>query len=506
MSARPLAFVAALAAVLGCGDDIPDVGADTSTGLPDGTSSTASGGGPSSAVGTDEGPSADNGPDDGPDSGDTGFEPPEVVCGNGFIERGEQCDDGNRDDGDACNNACQVPCGLEISTITLPPTDDSVISADFVAASPDGGTVVAGLLRVITTDQRGNQDIEPDVAQVMHFDAAGRQSWTVTVDNPEGDLNANGVVVDTAGDVFVAATGDDPDGADGIVVVKLAGDTGEEVWRHTYAGEVVGADDLATGIALTAEGDVVVAGQVRVGEGDDDIWVRRLAAGDGTEQWTASYSGTGTAMFSTDDGGPVAVDTDGRVWVFGIEYVDFETQAPVVLRIAADGSEVEVMARPALSGSQQAYFIVDLATGDDNAVYAVYGRNLITVSEFRITRYDGGGTEIWTLTDEAFEVGIGSNWQPVGIAPQGEKLVVAGQLSNDVTIDDASWSEVWVARLLADGVTRCQAQYRGQAPGLLPPSIFAADVAVNADAEGLVSGVQSIEGDFSLWLGRFRSE
>ena len=34
------------------------------------------------------------------------------LCGNGFLERGEACDDGNRDDADACRNSCQrARCG-----------------------------------------------------------------------------------------------------------------------------------------------------------------------------------------------------------------------------------------------------------------------------------------------------------------------------------------------------------------------------------------------------------
>jgi cysteine-rich repeat protein len=38
---------------------------------------------------------------------------PEVrgaVCGNGVVEEGEACDDGNDLDDDACNNRCTSPC------------------------------------------------------------------------------------------------------------------------------------------------------------------------------------------------------------------------------------------------------------------------------------------------------------------------------------------------------------------------------------------------------------
>ena len=36
----------------------------------------------------------------------------ESLCGNSLLERGEECDDGNVDEGDACTPACRLPsCG-----------------------------------------------------------------------------------------------------------------------------------------------------------------------------------------------------------------------------------------------------------------------------------------------------------------------------------------------------------------------------------------------------------
>ncbi len=38
-------------------------------------------------------------------------DPPKAVCGNGRIEVGETCDDGNTKDGDSCPSNCRIePC------------------------------------------------------------------------------------------------------------------------------------------------------------------------------------------------------------------------------------------------------------------------------------------------------------------------------------------------------------------------------------------------------------
>lgn len=496
-------------AAVGCGDDVPDFTADgTSGALPPGqvdSTGAVDADGPDAGDDTPTGNEPTSGVD--PTTGDTGFEPPEPACGNGFIEDDEQCDDGNRDDADGCNNACQVPCGLDFATLALPPTDESVVTADHVVATADGGAVLVGLLREITTDQRGNEQIEPDVAQAMHFDAAGRVVWTTNVDNPDGGLSPEAVAVDGDGNIVIAATGDDPDGTDGIFVVKLAVADGEELWRHTFAGDIADEDDAATGVAVTAQGDVVVSGQARVGEGDNDVWVRRLAAADGTEVWTSTYSGAGTGMFSTDDGGPVTVDADGQVWVLGLEYVDFETRPPVLLRFAADGGPAELVQQQSLPGTEQQYDTVDIVAADGGGVFVAYLRVLGSGLQHVVARHAADGTQTWLRSGEDFETDAGSDWDVAGIAVLDGELLVAGSLTNDVTIPDAEWSEVWVARVADDSTTRCQAIYRGQADGLLPPSIDAAAAAAGSvDSIGLVSGLQFLDGDTSLWLGRFRPE
>ena len=66
---------------------------------------------------------------------------PPAVCGNGDLESGEQCDDGNTDDGDGCSSACRVElAGLCTGVPTTPGTS---IGAVRVASGLDKPLYVA---------------------------------------------------------------------------------------------------------------------------------------------------------------------------------------------------------------------------------------------------------------------------------------------------------------------------------------------------------------------------
>jgi cysteine-rich repeat protein len=83
------------------------------------------GGGCHATTGSGSGGSGTGGATTGPtssaiSSSSTG--PAQPVCGNGVIEMGEQCDDGNTNDGDGCSSHCQVECmglGLYLDPMTF---------------------------------------------------------------------------------------------------------------------------------------------------------------------------------------------------------------------------------------------------------------------------------------------------------------------------------------------------------------------------------------------------
>jgi cysteine-rich repeat protein len=63
-----------------------------------------------------------------------------TVCGNGILERGEECDDGNTTDGDSCTHACKNPvCGDKIVSAGEECDDGNIDNTDACTRVCSGG-------------------------------------------------------------------------------------------------------------------------------------------------------------------------------------------------------------------------------------------------------------------------------------------------------------------------------------------------------------------------------
>lgn len=484
------------------------LGSSSSTGE---ATSPAGSTGSSTTVGVDEGTSTAATPStstsDGPE--ETGFDPPLPACGNGYVENDEECDDANAVDDDACSNACEVPCGLQWSTLTLGPTLQSEIEGLFVARDSADQIVVAGRLREITVEMDGTVIEGEDTVLVQSYDPAGGMVWERILANPAGDATPAGVAMDAAGDVYVAATLDAAPAGTALEVHKLAAADGGSVWVHAFDGPVAEGEERATGIAVGPDGRPVVAGQVRVGAGDDDVWLRKLDAASGDEVWTETFSGAGAGGFSTDDGGPVAIAADGSIHVLARIYESFDVQRAMLLRYGPDGGLPQWTYQPVIAGSEQSFTLGPLTVGADGLpVMAVLRGGGVSV-DFWIYKLDADGEELWSRQRTDFEIrGLGTDWVVEGLASGGDELLVQGRYLDDQELPGSAWWEIWLARLSADGSPRCQVQQQAEYEGLLPPSLLgyavAGAVAGSRDGSAVVTGEQVSEDEAALWLGSFR--
>ena len=152
--------------------------------------------------------------------------------------------------------------------------------------------------------------------------------------------------------------------------------------------DIGGGNDEAAGVAIDADGRIVVAGTV-VGAGSNFVLTRRNA--DGSPD--LSFSGDGEALFNfggVDTARGVAVDGNGRIVVVGTTDTGATLDDFVVLRLSADGT-------PDASFSTDGRVVIDLG-GDNEAAGVAIDRNgrvvvagrTSVLNDFAVARLIGG--------------------------------------------------------------------------------------------------------------------
>ncbi|PRP95539.1 hypothetical protein ENSA5_38220 [Enhygromyxa salina] len=472
-----LPFALGLSALILTGCPAADDTAETA----DPETSTGDGDGDTGDTGDTEEGDGDGDPGDG--DGDTGS------CGDGELDDGEECDDGNNDDGDGCSSTCQVSeCGLAWAVSMDVPS--STAGAFEVAMGDDGSIFAAGVAVNADND-----------AWAAKWNADGTLAWQQSYDSGNGNDAATGIALGAGGEIYLAGwmegAGDD------LWYAQIDPSSGAEIWAVTVAGDlmIMDGDDLGTGIAVDPSGDLIVAGRLRVGDGDDDIWVRKASAADGAEIWTSTWTGVGDGMFSTDRAGPVTVADDGTIWVAAREHVDFNTQEATALKFDGDGNFVS-MIQPQAGGDHQ-HDVIDIVA-DGGSVYFAMQKNDFPYRGW-LYKFGSDGSEEWVKTEEDWIIG-GEDWAVRGIGIDGAGHVgVGGVFSNEDPDEGIDWGEAWVARLDGAGEFVCRSSHMIDDGMLIPPSLSVDAAGFNASGFGVVGIETAGQGNATkLWTGFFK--
>lgn len=202
--------------------------------------------------------------------------------------------------------------------------------ANAVAATPDGGWLVAGSytsnaqLGTVELKSRGGTD-----AFLLKLDAAGDLEWVKSFGgryndriklvgaDGQGNIYIHGEfrdVADWGGDKQLTAAG----GADYDIVLAKYDLNGDHKWSKRFGGQF---DEVATGIAVDPAGNVTISGgfrkQISFGDGDhpslgeDDIYVARFDT-NGKLAWAHTYGSQ-----RDDAAGGVASDAAGNTILTG---------------------------------------------------------------------------------------------------------------------------------------------------------------------------------------------
>lgn len=446
-----------------------------------------SGGGTAMPTGADDGmvddttASPDDGPDDGPedDPDDDATTSPPAECGNGMVEGLEQCDDANDINGDGCDNDCTETFDTSIWQVTQ--GGDAAVreAGQGVAVDANDDIVVVGYI----VHEVNNPNIF-----VRKLDSDGEEIWTVEQDlSMGGEDRAYAVAVDPDGNYAVAGDTDTAP-ASSDIWIEVMGPDGGAIWSTTVDGPG-GGNDGGRAVAFDADGNLGVAGLVRAGDNDNDIWVAMYDPA-GVQLWSDIIAGPEGL---DDRGRGVVFDPDGNLLVAGFLSNGSFNRDVWLRKYDPDGGEIWTESWDSDNSADDAAFAIAASAGGD-AVVAGISPVLATNQDFWLGRFDPDGGLAWW---KRFGGPAITNDNALGVAVDSMDFAVAVGFKGLTNTD----TDIWLTRYDATGLQIWTQTVFGAGLDSDEARAVAIDSADNIIVTGEIRDAKNNDGD--IWLGKF---
>lgn len=413
---------------------------------------------------------------------------PEPACGDGQLDPGEACDDGNADESDGCTSACEIgPCGFEWVSRNLAFTGSGL--EPYVPMVVDGEDLVIA-------HQLGEGGEQTGLVRANRAD--GLAFASAALELGPGGPEAHALTVDEQGGLYLARA---DAFADEIEISRLSPE-GEAQWsvRRSSIG-------VAAGLALSPEGELVLATTVDAGETNDDVQLAALDPASGVELWAHAFGGpTAENGYSSDRAAGLALDPlSGRTFVAYDQYRAWDTLAPAVAAFEPGGNPEPLWTTLVTEFSGRLLEIGDLAFGDEGTLGLVFQRWDGT-QKFWVAALDAdSGALEWLVERDDFDL------------PNKLSSARAVSVLGDRVLASGTWEaelgglQVYQGYVLGldrlDGAYACLGTLDDYEPGELSTGETWLPLAMaRADAELYLTGYVNVynAGNFELLLARVR--
>jgi cysteine-rich repeat protein len=376
---------------------------------------------------------------------------PMDLCGDGVLDPGEGCDDGNKLSGDGCLPGCTPGVGVALGPLDLPPFDPSgypvclTLLGRAVLDPPTLGLVLGGPLSYFGPEGQTAAHIES-----CPLPAAAPLVWSWSEYAGPHDRRIGRLSTAENGDVLAAGTVyTDPQDLSGFLWLARFTPAGELVWLRDHESIPSRPNDLAA----SPSGDIIVVGQFAG-------WVQKPKGA-----WVHAFDADGALVWEyaapTDDEWRllyegVTVATDGSVHATGRGGpADLSFQHVVVESFSADGAplwQVELNSPKFKSGLPSDIVV----TTQGALVVAIQqGNNSQVGDQTALVALDSEGGLLWWEDNpppELFYEGAG----PLVAAPDGGVFVAWTRFNGE------DFPQAQVARHGATGETLWSINYAGE--------------------------------------------
>lgn len=235
---------------------------------------------------------------------------PKPSCGDGKLDTGEQCDDGNTTDYDGCSASCKASVWAK----TFGGTESDICNS--VRQTTDEGYVITG-------GTEYSNEFSYDV-WVSKLDSLGDQEWSLVYEG-DREYSDRGYSIKQIADGGFIVTGI----SDGDLLVLKINSSGNKTWAKTFSYIDY---EYGSSIQQTTDGGYIVAGNRSDCDSCDfDTWILKLDSS-GNKTWDKVFSTSindySSSIQQTTDGGYIVAGTvtpysyqegDADVWVFKID-------------------------------------------------------------------------------------------------------------------------------------------------------------------------------------------
>ncbi len=347
------------------------------------------------------------------------------VCGNGRLEIGEFCDDGNLINGDGCSSICTIEVAQELQCTEPAQIPCSRTQASWTRIWGDSGTQergssievdTSGNIYTVATTTSGYYRIEqlntcgdPTWESVIYgadslsvdsvaidkcgnsyytgtsagsqqstfvkkYDFYGRLLWTNSFDSPIGEPNDEygiAIAVDKFGNVYaVGATNTIKTQGFDIIITKY--DTGGKMlWRQVFNSDL-NLDDSPAAVDVDEEGNVYVSGKITIAPTKPRFWLGKYSS-KGELLWDVDWRDQEGTSF----GSGIEVDNNGNIFVAVTDYTP-NNSPTLIVKYSTEG---ELLDKFGYGDKDNLYDSKNVHVDNEGKIFLVGSYNKILIGQ-----------------------------------------------------------------------------------------------------------------------------